>query len=90
MVQGKNVDDFDHVKNDRMLEEGDLGTPAAEGVNNIKAGGVSEDMQRMMAKLNTPAAAKVTPPPCFSSTPSPLSSAENLSRITESRSHMRT
>ena len=46
-MQGKNVDDFDHVKNDRNLGEGDLSNPDPAG--DIKAGGMSEDMQRMMA-----------------------------------------
>ena len=58
-LQGKNVDEFDHVKHDRMLEAEDLGKDAAEELSSIKKEGMSEDMQRMMLKLQTPDAAKV-------------------------------
>lgn len=55
-VQGKNIESFDHVKHDLNAGEGG---EEADGLSNIKTEGMSEDMQRMMNKLNTPAAAKV-------------------------------
>ena len=57
ILQGKNVEDFDHVKHDRMLEAEDLGQERDE--SSVKKENMSEDMQRMMQKLNSSDAAKV-------------------------------
>ena len=54
------MDDFDHVKNDRVLEATDI-DENAEKESNIKKEGMSEDMQRMMQKLNSTDSAKVLP-----------------------------
>ena len=59
-LQGKNVEEFDHVKHDRMLEAEDLDQDAADK-SNLKKENMSEDMQRMMQKLNSADAAKVLP-----------------------------
>ena len=58
-MQGKNVDDFDHVKHDRSLDAADLDGVSKAEESNVKKEGMSEDMQRMMQKLNSSEAAKV-------------------------------
>ena len=61
VLQAKDVSNFDHVKNDRSIEDADaLERERADPLHHIKAEGMSEDMQRMMQKLHTPDAAKVT------------------------------
>lgn len=45
-----------------MLEAEDLDKDAAEEASSVKKEGMSEDMQRMLMKLQTPDAAKVAPP----------------------------
>ena len=57
-MQGKNVEEFDHVKHDRMLEAEDLDQDATDK-SNVKKENMSEDMQRMMQKLNSADATKV-------------------------------
>lgn len=57
--QGKNVDEFDHVKHDRMLDAEDLDGQGPAEESNVKKEGMSEDMQRMMQKLNSAEATKV-------------------------------
>ena len=52
------MEEFDHVKHDRMLEAEDLGQDAADN-SNVKKENMSEDMQRMMQKLNSTDATKV-------------------------------
>lgn len=60
-MQGKNVEEFDHVKHDRMLEAEDLDQDATDK-SNVKKENMSEDMQRMMQKLNSADATKVLTP----------------------------
>lgn len=56
------------MKNDRSIEDADaLERERADPLHHIKAEGMSEDMQRMMQKLHTPDAAKVSPPPLTAS-----------------------
>ena len=50
------------MKNDRSIEDADaLERERADPLHHIKAEGMSEDMQRMMQKLHTPDATKVSP-----------------------------
>lgn len=52
------MEQFDHVKNDLELDD-EEGEGAASLVN-LKKEGISEDMQRMLNKLHTPAATQVS------------------------------
>ncbi len=65
-LQGKNLENFDHVKKNLSLQDADeLAAQEADPMFSIKAEGLSEDMKRVMSKLNTADAAKarLSPPP---------------------------
>jgi hypothetical protein len=53
-VQGRILDDFDHVKRDLHIgDEAAAAAAAADPMHLLHAQGLSEDMKRVMAKLNT-------------------------------------
>lgn len=59
-MQAKNLENFDHVKKNLSLEDADaLAAQEADPMFSIKAEGLSEDMKRVMSKLNTADATKV-------------------------------
>lgn len=65
-LQGKNLEQFDHVKKNLSLQDADeLAAQEADPMFTIKSEGLSEDMKRIMAKLNTDDAAKVSKPSPF-------------------------
>ena len=57
MLQGRNVESFDHVQRDLKVEDED--EAAKDPAFFLKSEGLSEDMKRVMAKLYTPDALKV-------------------------------
>ena len=57
MLQGRNVESFDHVQKDLKVEDED--EAAKDPAFFLKTEGLSEDMKRVMAKLYTPDALKV-------------------------------
>ena len=57
MLQGRNVESFDHVQKDLKVEDED--EAAKDPAFFLKSEGLSEDMKRVMAKLYTPDALKV-------------------------------
>ena len=59
-AQGKNLDDFDHVKKDLQLTDTDeLAAQQADPMYALNEQGLSEDMKRVIAKLNSSDASKV-------------------------------
>lgn len=61
-LQAKNLENFDHVKKNLSLEDADaLAAQEADPMFSIKTEGLSEDMKRVMSKLNTADAVKVYP-----------------------------
>ena len=56
LLQGRNVESFDHVKRDLKIEDED--EAAKDPAFFLKTEGLSEDMKRVMAKLYTPDALK--------------------------------
>ena len=61
-AQGKNLDEFDHVKNDlRLTDAEELAAQQADPMYALNAQGLSEDMKRVMAKLNSADASKARP-----------------------------
>lgn len=62
VAQGRNVENFDHVKMDLKIEDEDAAEAAAKDpATFLKTEGLSEDMKRVMAKLYTPDALKASP-----------------------------
>ncbi|BDA49532.1 Peptidyl-prolyl cis-trans isomerase-like 2 [Coccomyxa sp. Obi] len=58
-LQAKNLENFDHVKKNLSLEDADaLAAQEADPMFSIKTEGLSEDMKRVMSKLNTADATK--------------------------------
>ena len=57
VLQGRNVESFDHVRKDLKVEDED--EAAKDPAFFLKSEGLSEDMKRVMAKLYTPDALKV-------------------------------
>ena len=53
------MDQFDHVKHDMVIDDAEVDKATQDPLGNIKKEGISEDMQRMLAKLHTPAATQV-------------------------------
>ena len=72
IVQGRNLDDFDHVKRDLRLEdEAAAAAAAADPMNALNQQGLSEDMKRVMAKLGTADAGKARAHPTWRNRCSP-------------------
>ena len=64
-AQGKNLDEFDHVKKDlRLMNAEELAAQQADPMHALNAQGLSEDMKRVMAKLNSAAASQARPWAC--------------------------
>ena len=58
-AQGKNLDDFDHVRKDlRLMDAEELAAQQADPMHALNAQGLSEDMKRVMAALNSAGASK--------------------------------
>lgn len=56
------MEQFDHVKKNLSLQDADeLAAQEADPMFSIKAEGLSEDMKRVMSKLNTADATKARP-----------------------------
>ncbi len=59
-AQGKNLSEFDHVKRGlALVGEEELAEQAADPMFGIKVDGLSDDVKRAMAKLNSADAAQV-------------------------------
>ena len=58
-MQGRIVDQFDHVKHERVIDDAEVDKATQDPLSMLKTEGISEDMQRVLQKLHTPAATQV-------------------------------